>query len=297
MIKSQKKNSIQGFTLLEMLVTILISSMLLLSVVQGFSYISRIAGDQKIRTTSQLQAQSVLDMITPELRMLGNGVPFHQANFLIAQENLTDNTVTQPILVDGTTEDQIRFRLNQTGETYIVVNDYDPAASSTITLTGVNKIYENDEVYITNSTVGLDDGLWGRVASVNTSANTVTLDTGYQYSPGSTFPEGSLLEVVPIITYTSTPEYLGVSRDDGNGAISLVTNGQFKLDYLNSEGDVISLPLEASTADPFPDSAIQNVRAIRITVKVRSNEILSTGNNHIATAVQTVGIRNLNYKY
>lgn len=287
----------KGFSLLEMLVTILISSILLLSVVQGFSYLSRVAGDQKIRTTGQLQAQSVLDMITPELRMLGNGVPFHQANFLIAQETLTDKTVTEPILASGTTEDQIRFRLNQTGETYILVSDYDPASGATISLTGVNKIYENDEIYITNSTVGLDDGLWGIVDSVNTSANTVTLKAGYEYSTSSTFTKGSLLEVVPIITYTSVPEYGGVERDDGNGAVSLVTNGQFKLDFLNSDGDTIVLPLVASTDDPFPDSAIQNVRSIRVTVKVRSNEIMSTGENHIATAVQTVGIRNLNYKY
>lgn len=295
--KIQRLSSYRGFTLSELLVGLLMSSALMLAVAESLTSTIHASTDQKLRTVAQLQAQGMIDTIIPELRMLGNGVPFHQANFLIAQAGLADNTVTQPILVAGTTANQVQFRLNQTGETYILMTDYDPVATNTVALTSVDKIYVGDEIYITNATVGLDDGLWGVVSSINTGTNEVTFASGYQYSNAATFPKGSLFEVVPIITYTSGVNYGAVTRDDGNGAVNLLSNGKFTLEFLNSDGDPITLPLVASSADPFPDEAIQNVRAIRVTVEVQSPSPLTGGNYYYATAEQTVGIRNLNFKY
>ena len=291
------KSTETGFTLMEMLVTLVIASLLMMAVVSTFSMLSRIAVDNKLKVVAQLEAQSALEMMTPEIRMIGNGVPFHQANFLIGQENLADNTVTQPILVSGTTSSQIRFRLNETGETYILTAAFNPAASTTIALTSTGKIFSGDQIYITNATVGDDDGLWATVSAVNDEAHTVTISAGAQYSPGATFAMGSLLEVVPIVTYTSHASFGGISRDNGTGALTLVPDGQFSLEYLNSDGDPIALPLAAVPDDPFPANSIQNVHAIRMTVQVRTGRAMSNGLYYTASSTQSVGIRNLNFKY
>ncbi len=262
-----------------------------------YSTLTAITTDNQLKVVAALQAQSVIEMMTPDIRMLGNGVPFHQANFLIAQATLTDNTVTQPIIVDSTTESQIAFRLNESGETYIVTSDYNPAAGNTVALTSVSKIEVEDPIYITNATVADEDGLWGIVESIDTTAKTVTLKTNKQYSPSATFAKGSLLEVVPTITYTSLGSYSGITRDDGWGAQTLASTGEFTLSYLDANNAPLTLPLLASSADPFPASAIQNVHAVQIDVRVRTPRELSNGQYYIAYATQIVGIRNLNYKY
>ena len=287
----------QGFTTVESLMSLLLSSIILAAAVTTFTFQSRVSSDQKFKTIAQLQAQSVVDMMVPEFRMIGNGVPFHQSNFLIAQADLTDNTVTQPILVSGTTATQIKFRLNETGETYILTADNDPALSNTLTLTSVDKISIGSQVYVTNSTVGDDDGLWGQVTTINSTAKTITLAAGHQYKPLATFAKGSLLEVVPVITYASGASYGGITRNNGSGALTLVPNAQFSLAYINSAAGAITLPLLASSADPFPASAIQNLRSIRITAQVRTSRILSNKQYYVASVTQSVGIRNLNYKY
>lgn len=222
----------RGFSFVELIVSLGISSMVFAAAIGSFNHLSHLAYDNKLRIVAQLEAQSVIELMTSELRMIGNGVPFHQPNFLIAQADLGDNTVTQPILVDGTTAEQIRFRLNETGETYILTSDFDPGAGTVISLTDVSKILIGDEIYLTNSTVGQDDGLWGTVTNVNSGANTVTIAGGAQYSVGAVFEKGSLFEVVPVITYTSNPYFGGITRDNGSGELNIVPAGQFSLTYL-----------------------------------------------------------------
>lgn len=289
----------RGFTLIENLVVLLISATLLALTVSSFVLTSRTASDYKLRAIAQLQAQTVIDMMVPEIRMIGNGVPFRQSNFLIAHAGLSDATKAEPILTNGTTANSIKFRLNETGETYILTASFDPSSSSTVTLTSVDKLKVGDEIYITNSTVADDDGFWGKISAINTASKIVTFSASPApvYSSGAVFAMGSLLESVPTITYTSTSSFGGITRDNGSGAQTLVPNGQFSLEYLNAAGSLITLPLVASSASPFPDSAIQNVHSIRITAQVRSNSVLSTGGYYTATTVQSVGIRNLSYKY
>lgn len=286
-----------GFTLMETLVSLVISSLILTAIVTMFSQLTALTNDNQLKVIAQLQAQSVLEIMTPDIRMLGNGVPFHQANFLIAQENLSDNTVTQPILVSASDANRISFRLNETGETYILTANLNPALTNTISLTSVDKIEVEDQIYITNATVGEDDGLWGIVQSINPSSKTITLKNGSQYSVSSTFPKGSLLEVVPVITYTSHAPYNGITRNDGWGDQVLASTGEFTLTYMDSAGDPIELPLLASAADPFPASAIQNLHTVQIEARIRTPHKLSTGEYYTARATQIIGIRNLNYKY
>lgn len=294
------KNTInkKGLTLIELMVTVLISAVVLAAVVEAFAFASKVTRDHNIRLAANLEAQGVIDTMLPEIRMLGNGVPFYQEHFQIAQDAMTDNTVTEPILASGTTATQLRVRLNQTGNIFIVTTNYNPAVSSTVTLFSVTGISVGDIAYMSNATVADDDGFYGVVSAVNTATNVVTFASGYQYSNDTaTFNAGSIFEIVPTITYTSTASFGGITRNDGSGAVALSASGEFTLEYMNESNAAITLPLVASRADPLPASAIQNVKYIRITVQVRSLKQLSTGAYYTATLLQDVGVRNLKYKY
>jgi len=285
-----------GFSIIESLFVMMISALILGASLSGYLALSSLAHDNEIRVITQLKAQTILELITPEIRMLGNGVPFHQANFLIDQATLSDNSVTQPIIVSDTNDRSISFRLNETGETYILTADLNPDTQNTIHLTSTNKISQGDPVYVTNSTVGLDDGLYGVVASLNNSS--VTLASQRQFHPGSIFPAGSLLEVVPVVTYTSGDEIGPVLRKRQSTSEELVPKGRLSFTYINSSGSTISLPLLATSADPFPASAIQNVQSVKVVVEVLSDNLLSaTSEPYLASVSQVVGVRNLNYKY
>ncbi len=289
-------NSVRGATLLELLVAIFISSVTLSSMMLTITQLARYASDQKIRLLTQLQAQSIIDMMTPELRMIGNGVPFHQANFLIGAENLSDPTVTEPIVVASSTATQIRFRINETGDTYILSSAFNPSMGTSIQLVTAAGIKANDRIYITNSVVDLDDGLAGVVSSV--AGNTVTIAGGAIYPDAANFPMGSILEIVPNVTYNSPTDWSGITRDAGDGEVLLAPNSTMSITYLNQAGTAITLPLTATPTDPYPANDIQNVRSLRITVQVRSTKtLLSTGALYTATATQSVAVRNFNYFY
>lgn len=274
----------------------MISALILGASLSGYLGLSSLAHDNEIRVLTQLKAQTILEIITPEVRMLGNGVPFHQANFLIDQATLTDSTVTQPILVSNTNQRSLSFRLNEAGETYILTADLDPALQNTVHLSGTQKINQGDPIYITNSTVGQDDGLYGTVGSLSDSS--ITLSIAREFHPGSIFPAGSLLEVVPVITYSSGDELGPILRQRQGSSEELVTQGRLTFTFINSSGATINLPLLATSAEPFPASAIQNVQSVRVAVEVQSDNLLSaTSEPYLATVSQIVGIRNLNYKY
>jgi hypothetical protein len=225
-------------------------------------------------------------------------VPFQQSNFLIAQETLSDNTVTQPILVNETDKHVITFRLNETGETYLLAASYNPALHTSVSLTSTAKISTNDHIYISNFTLGMDDGLWAIATNVNHSTKTVVLGGNPQFHPGAEFPAGSMLEVVPIVSYSSEDHFGPVLRDNGSGPQEIVSNGRLTFSFRNASGDEISFPLLATAAHPFPGSALQNIHTVHIRVEVESESLLrGTGQKYVANVSQLVGIRNLNYKY
>lgn len=293
-----KRNNELGATLLELMVAIVISSITLSSMMLTITQLAKYAADQKTRLLTQLQAQSIIDMITPELRMIGNGVPFHQANFLIGAENLSDSTATEPILVADSTSSQIKFRINETGDTYILSAAFNPASTTTITLASIGNIKAGDFVYLTNSVVDLDDGLYGSVASINSGANTITLNSGAIYPSGATFPTGTILEVVPTITYNSPNDWSGITRDSGSGSVLLAPNSTMSISYLNQSGTAITLPMTTVPTTPYPATDLQNLRSLSITVQVRSTRALfSTNAIYTASATQSVAVRNFNYFY
>src|SRR6188768_2336267 len=108
-----------ALTLLEMLMCITIAGIVILAAVVTLTQLSQHVNDHREKYFAHAQAQNILDMMTPELRMIGNGVPFHQTNFLIGNTTLSDPTVAEPVLFPPSTAKRIKFRLNETGEIYM----------------------------------------------------------------------------------------------------------------------------------------------------------------------------------
>ncbi|HQH25913.1 MAG TPA: prepilin-type N-terminal cleavage/methylation domain-containing protein [Oligoflexia bacterium] len=277
-----------GFTFLELLVSLLLSGVVVSGLYMQLRTSIERARDHQIRLETFVQAQAVAQTIAAEIRMAGNGVPFDQKNFFIGAPNLSDNTVTEPIVVSDTSASKIALRVNEAGEVFLLAASFDPASSATISLNDVSLLEENDPIYISNSVVSGDDGLYAQVASVNSASNTITIDSDYVASPGAVFAAGSTLEEVPVVTYESVNGT--ITRDSGFGPVFLAENGTLTLEYLDIDGNALNLPLQQT-------DLVNALRSARITITLSSPRKMSTGETYAASVSQVIGIRNLDYLF
>jgi prepilin-type N-terminal cleavage/methylation domain-containing protein len=281
-----------GFTLPEMMVSLAMGSMVLFAIMQHFSGLARSAKDYEIRLETLSHAQAIMQTISTELRMAGNGVPFDQPNFEIGESNLvlSNPSVTLPIIISDSTASKISFRLNETGNVAILTADFNPAVSLVASITSTEGIEVGSTIFITNSTISGDEGLYGVVASVDETLKRVTLANGYVALSGAIFGKGSVLEPVPIVTYTDEWLNTGVSRDSGNGKVLLGENASVSFEYLDKDGSEMTLPLTEF-------DLVNNFRSVRINVEKISFTPLSTGENYEVNLSQIVSIRNLSLLY
>jgi type II secretory pathway pseudopilin PulG len=285
-----KFNSQKGLTIMELLVATVISLFVLAGIMTQYSGSVASSYDQNIRMTANLQAQAILQTIGSEIRILGNGVPFDQPNFQIGEDTLSDPTVADPIQISTATANSITFRLNETGEVALLSANFNPATSLSISLTSVAGLADGDPVYISNSVVAGEDALYGVIDTVDSTTNTITLEAGYVASPSSTFDMGSILEEVPLITFNSPNDGSGITRDSGFGEVIMGEGSTMTLDYLDVNGNSITLPLTN-------EIVLNNLRAIRVTVSLTASTPLSDGSTYTANAVQVFGLRNLTYVF
>ena len=296
-MKVLHKGNEKGFTLLEMAIVMLLGSIVFTGLVNQYSGAVSMAYDQNLRMSTNLQVQAILQNVGNELRILGNGVPFDQADFQIGETDLhiagdiltSDATVADPIQISSAATDSITFRLNETGYVYLLTADFDPSAGSEIFLTDVNDLDVGDPIYISDSVVSGDDGFYGVITAVGSSS--VTIDnSSYVTGPGATFNTGSVLEEVPLVTFNSPVDGSGITRNSGFGPVLMGANSTFSLRYLDSDGNDVALPLTNATV-------IGNLRAIEVTVTLQAPKPLSDGSAYSATAQQTFGLRNLSYVF
>lgn len=282
--------SCKGISITELLVSVTLAGVVFSGLMNQYLQSTRTSHDQAVRTSNNLKAQAVLQTIISELRILGNGVPFDQANFQIGELTLSDQTVTEPISIANTTANQIAFRLNESGDVHLLTQAFDPATSLSITLTDVTSLDVNDPIYISDSVVSGDDGLYGTVTGVNTGSKTITISATYVTRPGATFAVGSILEEVPLVTISSAADGTGITRDSGFGPLLLAENSTMELEYLDENQNVLALPLTH-------DMLVNQLRAIRVSISVNSTDTLRSGENYQTQASAIVGLRNLNYLY
>lgn len=280
-----------GSSLAEVLISVGISSTVLLATSSLYTSTVNANHDQNIRTETLIHAQAAMQMIGNELKPLGNGVPFDQANFEIGESSLSEKDVSYPIEIANTNNSQIAFRLNETGEISLLTSDFNPASSTTVSVTDVSAYQVNDPIYISNGVVSGNDGLYAKIQSVDFANRKIELlGSSLVYSPSAIFAKGSILEEVPTITFKNLPAGAGISRDSGFGSVSLAEKATVSFEYLNSDGNPVSLPLTAL-------SIVEQLRAIKVTVIKTSPSKLSTGQSYSTSVSQSFALRNLNILY
>lgn len=220
--------------------------------------------------------------MTFDVRMMGSGMPFAQANFQISGTGL--GTAPLPLL---TTADNssFTFRRNPLGNITQLTANFLPAAGSlTMNVASTADLAVGDVIYINDFIESGTGGLRGTIASK--TATSITLNNSYVTSAATTFKAGSLVERVQDISYVSSNTWSGITRNDGSGVVVLGRNSTFSISYYDKAGTLLTLPLtEAAIRD--------NLTSVQLTVSVRSTRKLRDGSLYTAQMHQRVGLRNL----
>ena len=295
MFKKLEKNN--AFTVMELLV----SSVILLSIISGmmvfYSNSISYSHDLRVKESTDSQVRALVGLLGLDLRMIGNGVPFEQPNFQIGDITLSDPLVTEPVEISSATSTYIKFRMNESGDTFMLTQNFDPSTDSEVNifLNSGSTFSVGDTVYITNSTIAEDDGFYGVLSGVDLANSRLTFDASTcVYSSGAVFNTSSILEKVDTISLESLSDGSGVTRRvNDNPAVILSPNSTFSIEYVDLDNNVMTLPLSI-------DSLTSELSAIRISVSVSSSsqamKILAPGGgNYVSSSTYTFALRNLNF--
>lgn len=279
-----------------LLVTMGVSMTLLAAATASFFTISRRSLDHLTMATAQERAKSVLSLIAFDLRMVGSGMPLGQAAFTIADATLGDAPL--PILTSST-RSRIVYRINENGATTVLYGaEFKPSAAlRSFRVFSAKDLEVGDTIYISNMlpgagkdspNIGGIHGLRGKIASIAAGAQpTITIDSSFKTSTGAGFREGSTVERVTDVILDSPLSGSGITRNPETGAVALAPRSTFTATYLDGNGNSLIPPLSATTI-------ANQLSAIRITVQVTSDRPLLDGAPYVATATETVALRNLN---
>lgn len=282
-----KVTSENGFSLVELLVTTILSSL----VIMGAStlYFNSITNyhDRRIKAEAEETAQLILNMMANDIKMIGNGLPN------LAQWT-EDHDEAVPLDQYNSDSDTITMRLSRTGEVDVNSVDVTPNVSG-FTITVLNNIFEpGDRIYMNSSTVGDEYGLMGYVASI--AGNVLTIegnsnaDTASSFSPSASFKDGSLIYNIPFVQYDSPGDWSGITMsvdylgtDMPSSAVIMAPNTTFEVEYLQSDLNTIS-QMKA-------ESIMSELALVKITVFARGNKPLTNGTTYETWAQKYVSPR------
>ena len=271
----------RGFSLLELLVALLISTVLLGNITSTIMTSTTQHHDQKVRTKTNENAHLLLDTLSYEIRMLGTGMPLGQEDFDMLDATL--NNAPLPILTTASGT-YLQIRLDEVGTDAIVVASYTPSFTSRdVDVDDASEFSVGDTVYISNKTNGEKGGLQSTITAIN--GNTVTIDNSYNATPGVVFDVGSMMHKVDTITLDSTPS--GITRQRGaETPIVLLPRSTIAISYFDENGNTLTPPLSVSQ--------IRNdLMRVRIQISVDSRVPLKSGATYTADTQQDIFLRNL----
>ena len=275
-------NNSSGSGIIELLISTLIASIILVGVVTSLTATTRLSADNEIITRCHEQARTVLDLLSYDIRMTGSGMPLGQTGFAIDAVDLGDSPL--PILLNAGSN-YLQLRLNEKGVETVLAQAYTPSVSNlTFEVLSSEDIFEEDTIYISDFTQGGANGFRGQVVQV--SGNSITVSNTYTATFAASFPSGSIVTRVATITYNSPNDFSGITRNNELGDTLLQQNSMFELRYLDQSGNALALPLT-------PLVIKNTLHAIEVKVFVRSRRNLSTGGQYLAEASHQVGLRNI----
>lgn len=281
-----KKTSLyqNGFTLLELLISITILGLVLASTTTFFFQSSKQAADQKLILDAHNNAQAVLTFMKNELSATAAGMPIGQAAFMPTTNGIGDAALA---ILSSSTENRIHFRYNRSGFIQVVQTDFSPHPSRlTASVYDPGAIRRGDTVYFNNFTVGQTGGM--RATVENVSGSEITIERSYISSAGAQFPAGSSVTVIEDVTYDGSAVAGGIRRIANGETVILSPDSRFTVSYHDSFGNELSLPLTPA--------AIQNALAfLRVTVMVAGRRRLSSGEDYQNTSTLSIALRNMRF--
>lgn len=269
----------RGETLISFLAAVLISSIVLAGAVNGLFSFSTKSVDAKLISEANDKARFISDLMSYELRFAGSGVPFQQANFLMSTAGI--GTSSLPILTTSTAT-SITFKANPQGRVGYLMTSFNSANQTTLNLVSSSSFSVGDTIYLSDMAEGGSNGMQATVQSI--SGNAITISSPVQ-AVTAIYPAGTIVEPVQSITYTSNGS--AITRAIGNQAAVTLTGGAFSIQYLDSTGAAMALPLTTATMGT-------SLYSLSLTIGVPSTRTLSSGSTYYSTLTSRVALRVLN---
>lgn len=258
-IQTSIRNTQDGFSLIELLVVLFLSSMML-TVMTGFFQANVHTRQQMgLQTESQQGLRALFEMVTQELRQAGACLPPNGQFIALAA-------------ADGGDQDSLTLRIGRTnGETLVCAETGTTvaAAEGEATLTvpeGEGNLFTDAKlVYITDGATGN----FYAVASV--TSNSITIEDGLD----SALPANAGIyavdeRVYEIGTLASGRPALLVSIDGGSWEPLVEGVEEFNVEYLLEPCDATGCA--ATVDEPADDDEWEQVREVAITATVRSHK-------------------------
>ena len=206
--------SSNGFTLVELLIAVLISSILIIQIYNFFDYQQRNYALQDQLVEVQQNLRVATDTLSRDLRTAGYGVP----------SAATPNAIVKII---SATEKSITFLANLSDVHTELASDY-TSGGTTISVNLRDGFKNNKTIYITDGNTW--DEATTSISGELEEPGPLTI-TPVVTNPSHIYPAGSTVHVVNTVTYTidTTDKELTRDMNDGSGAQPICNN----IDYLH----------------------------------------------------------------
>lgn len=271
----------RGFSLLEMIAALGLLSVVMTMVVVFFFDVTYHSNDEQLELQANQAARALIDEIGSELRLAGNGLPLGQTGFSASDPDLGDAPL--PLLTESD-ENRVVFRSNTKGEVYILSSDFNPGEEATVKLVSTDGLASGMDIYITNAPALGNGGLKAEISSV--TADSVDLQGITAAPEGSIFAAGSILEPVSEIELDSAADWTGITHTTGSASEILLPNSQFSIQYLDSDGALLTPPLSAA-------EIAGSLSSVDLTVRVRAKRKLRSGADYTAELHRVIALRNI----
>ncbi len=183
------KNNRNGFTLIELMVSILLASILMVTFYTLLTSQQRTYNSQDLIVEMQQNVRTAMDTLTREFRSIGYGVP-------------TADTPSEIAVISSATENTITFLVDLDNVKATLTADYTAGNTTlsvdTVSETSSDSYYGNfsagDTIYIT------DGSKWEATDVSSTSQGSLGIG-----ALTNDFSQGSVLHVINTITYAQNP--------------------------------------------------------------------------------------------
>lgn len=277
-----KIKSSKGFTILEVLVSLTISSFLLTGLVLEFANVTKFSRDLEIKGEVRENLRSLFEIISSDIRNAGAGMPLGQVNFTYLNTGI--GSYALPVLATSNNT-KLNIRLSEQGKSTFTTGIFNSTLmTKELSLLSTSGYKVGDVIYLNEMTSGGTGGMAAKVDSV-VNASILTLKDIILPTGVTSVRSGSAASVVSDVSIAYEASTSSVVRTTPQGTITLAPNSSVDFSYLDSTGAAISTLSSATIAN--------NLAVIRVNIEVSSDRMLSSGSIYSENKALNIALRNL----